>query len=156
MTYRIRGLSADLFAHLNGLTDAELVVHGARRVIAKAGDSLADRIALSDLREGETALLTYFEHQSADTPYRASHAVYVRECPGPSYDAVDRVPPILQGRLLSIRGFTASGMLADADVVAGDDALDGGLRAMLAAERVAYVHVHFAAPGCFAAKVTRS
>jgi len=60
---------------------------------------------------------------------------------------------MLRTRLLSLRAFDAHGMLVDADVVDGR-ALEPALDRLLA--DAAYVHVHFAKPGCYAALVRRA
>ena len=66
----------------------------------------------------------------------------------------DEVPLQLTRRLLSVRAFDAAGMMADADVVEGRD-LEALIARMFADPAVAYLHVHNAKPGCFAARVDR-
>jgi hypothetical protein len=155
MTYRITGLAPDLFAPLARLSNDELAAHGAQRVTVTESPGVPDRVSLTDLPVGATALLVHYEHQPANTPFRASHAISVSERPGATYDAVDRLPPVFESRLLSLRGFDSTDMLISAEVVDGCDA-DKGLRSMLAIPEVAYVHTHFAKPGCYAALVTRA
>lgn len=53
-------------------------------------------------------------------------------------------------RLVSVRGHDADGMMATATVVDGRE-----LAGTLARRDVAYVHVDYAKPGCFACLVTR-
>jgi transcriptional regulator len=71
------------------------------------------------------------------------------------FDEVDRVPQMLRSRLLSLRAFDAQGMLLDADVVEGGD-VETLIARLFANARVAYIHVHFARPGCYAALVERA
>ena len=47
---------------------------------------------MRDIEPGETALLLNYTHQPAGTPYRASHAIFVREGATAVYEAVDEVP----------------------------------------------------------------
>jgi len=155
MAFRITGLPADRFAHLWGLDDAALAARGARRVVATASPGFPDRIGMRDAAVGETLILVNHEHQPADTPYRASHAVYVAEGAAETYDRVDEVPEVLRIRLLSLRAFGADGMMRDADVVDGRD-LEGAFARMLADPDTAYVHVHIAKPGCYACRVDRA
>ena len=68
---------------------------------------------------GERVLLLNHVCQPANTPYRASHAIFVREGAEHSYDEVDQVPEVMRGRLLSLRAYDAAGMMLDADVVDG-------------------------------------
>jgi hypothetical protein len=70
------------------------------------------------------------------------------------YDRVDEVPEVLRSRLLSVRGVDEGGMMIDADVVDGAG-VERAIPRFFADERVAYLHVHNAKPGCFAARVDR-
>ena len=152
MSFRITGLSAQPFAHLFGLSDAELAAHGALRY---RGEGLPDRIELRDTAGDETVLLVNHEHQPADTPYRSRHAIFVREQAGATFDAVDTVPEALRRRLLSLRGFDAVGMMIDADLVDGQQ-VESLIERLLAQPEIAYVQAHFARRGCYAALIRRA
>lgn len=154
MSYRIVGLDPAPFAPLFGLPDDALAARGMRRVVVGAEGGVPDRVELRDLVEGEVALLVNHVHQPANTPYRASHAVYVREGATVATVVDSRVPEVMRRRLLSLRAFDAAHMMVDADVVEGVNA-DARLRAMFANVGVAYIHAHYARPGCFAARVER-
>lgn len=151
MSFRITGLPAAPFAHLFGLSDAELARHGARRY---RGPGNPDRISLRDTTGDETVLLVNHEHQPADTPYRSRHAIFVREGATTTFDAVDTVPDMLRNRLLSLRGFDAAGMMVDADVVDGM-AAERLIERLLAQPEISYVQAHFARRGCYAALIRR-
>ena len=154
MTFRVFGLDPTPFIPLFAMSDDELVAHGARRVRVGANDGVPDRVELRDLVEGEAALLVNYMHQPANTPYRASHAVYVREGATQASIVDGGLPDVMRRRLLSLRAFNASHMIIEADVVDGVDG-DGRINAMFAKPEVAYVHVHYARPGCYAARVER-
>ena len=154
MSFRISGLSADQFTSLYGLSEQELLARGARRYTVDKVPGFPDRIELRDLEVGESALLINYLHQPADTPYRASHAVFVREGATAAHCCVDEVPEVLQRRVLSLRAFDADHMLADAALVEGRAAMNV-LTRLLDNPVVAYIHAHFAIPGCFAARVDR-
>jgi hypothetical protein len=62
---------------------------------------------------------------------------------------------MLRGRLLSVRAFDAACMMVDADAVAGV-MLEPVIERLLAREDVAFLHVHFAKQGCYAARVDRA
>ena len=64
------------------------------------------------------------------------------------------IPEQLAIRLLSVRAFDGDGMMIDADVVEGTG-LEPLIERMFADGRVAYLHVHNARRGCFAARVDR-
>ena len=153
MSYIVSGLSADPFRHLFGLPDAELARHRARRVTA--GESgFPERIELRDATPGETLLLVNYEHQDADTPFRSSHAIYVREGATEAWTG-DKVPEVMRKRLLSLRAFSSDGMLLDADVVEGTEA-ETLIERQFANPDVAYIHAHYARAGCYAARIDRA
>ena len=155
MSYRISGLDIEPFAHLFTLDDEALAARGARRRIADAKPGFPCRVTLEDAEPGERLILLNYVHQPADSPYRASHAIYVRERATHAATYVDVVPAVLRTRTLSVRAFDAKGMLRDADLVEGTD-LDATIPRMLADTRTAYLHVHYATPGCYAALVERT
>lgn len=154
MSYRITGLSAQPFAHLFGLSDDELARHGAVRLMTGEGDRHPDRVELRLARPGEAVLLVNHEHQSADTPYRSRHAIFVREHAEASFDAAGQLPPMLRS-LMSLRAFDADGMMVDADIAEGD-AVEALIERLLAQDEVAYVHAHYARRGCYAALIRRA
>ncbi len=153
--FRITGLKRAEFEPLFGLSDEDLKERNALRVVADSKPGFPCRISLADAEPGESLILVNYEHQGAASPYRSSHAVYVRE--GASEEAVfeNHVPPYLSIRLLSVRAFDEAGMMVDCDVTPGD-ALAPLIDRMLADDRAAYLHVHNARPGCFAARVDRA
>ncbi len=153
MSFRITGLPAETFACLFSLSDRELAARGAVRRIAD-GEGYPCRISLTDAEPGQEVILTHFEHQPANSPYRASHAIYVR-AGEQTYDAVDQVPEQLRRRLLSVRAFDDKGMMVGADVVDGRE-LEGAIERLLGDDRAGYLHVHYAKPGCYAARIERA
>ena len=154
MDFRIRGLDPALFHHLFGLDDAALAVAGARRYRVDHSPGFPDRVEVRDLEPGESALLVNYTHQPADTPYRASHAVFVREGATRAYDAVNEIPPVIRLRTISLRAFDEDHMLVDADLVEGRD-MEEAIGRMFDDSRVAYLHAHYAKPGCYAARIDR-
>jgi hypothetical protein len=63
------------------------------------------RVSLCDAEPGESVMLVHFEPQPALTPYRASHAIYVREDARQADLEPGVVPEMLRMRLLSVRAF---------------------------------------------------
>lgn len=154
MPFRITALPLASFAPLFALDDAPLAARGHRRVTADAQPGFPCRVSLVDAVPGENLILAHFEHQPAATPFRASHAIYVREAAVEAHPDVDEVPALLRSRTLSLRGFDAEGMLRAADLAEGY-AAEPAIEAMLADPVVAYIHLHYAGPGCYAARVDR-
>jgi hypothetical protein len=112
-------------------------------------------VSLRDAEPGETLLLLNYEHLTVASPYRSSYAIYVREYANEAHVEVNEVPDVLRRRLLSLRAFSGQGMLLDADVADGRD-IEPLIRKMFESREVAYLHVHNAKPGCFAARVDRA
>ena len=152
MHYRIQGLPAEQFAPLFALSDEELATRGAVRRIAEGPRPC--RISLSDAKAGDELILVNYEHHAVASPYRMRFAIYVRNG-DKTFDAIDTVPEQLRGRTLAVRAFDADGMMTGWDLVEGD-ALESAIARLLAEPRAAYLHVHFAAPGCYAARVERA
>ena len=154
MSFRITGLSAAPFRHLYGLLDHELAAQGVKRCVADSKPGFPDRVEMRDIEPGETALLLNYTHQPAGTPYRASHAIFVREGATAVYEAVDEVPEMLRVRQLSLRAFDRDHMMVDADLIDGRD-VERLIERLLCDGRVAYVQAHFAKRGCYAARIER-
>mgnify|MGYP001387704559 CR=1 FL=1 len=154
MSFRIHALPAVPFAPLFALSDAELAARGMLRRRADAVPGYPCRVSLVDAAVGETVLLLNYEHQPAPTPYRASHAIYVREGAQQAQPAPGEVPPALARRLLSVRAFDAHHMMVAADVCEGR-ALAATVEALFAEPATAYLHLHHARQGCYAARVER-
>lgn len=153
--FRIKGLAPERFAHLFGASDEELARHGARRYIVDETPGFPDRIEMRDLEPGECAILVNYTHLDVDSPYRSSHAVFVREHATRAYDGVDEIPDVLRRRLLSVRAFDGSDMLTRADVIGGDS-LRAWIESAFEDDAVRFIDVHNAKPGCFAARVERA
>ena len=154
MSYRIRGLSPQRFAHLYGLSADQLAAQGASRHVADATPGFPDRIELRDAAPGETLLLLNFVHQPADTAYRASHAIFVREGAEHAYDRVGELPEALRIRPLSLRAFDRRGLMVDAALVDGSQA-EPAIARLFALDDTDYIHAHYATRGCYAARIDR-
>ena len=154
MSFRITGLPAAIFAPLFDLSDAELQERDAVRQIAD--DRLPGypcRVSLTDSRPGDELILVNYEHHPVASPYRMRFAVYVRRGET-TFDAVDEVPEQLRGRMLAVRAFDNAAMMVGWELVDGRE-LEAAIERRFAEPRAAYLHIHFAAPGCYAARVDR-
>lgn len=152
MSFRITGLPAEKFAALFGLSDAELAARGAVRRIADGNHPC--RVSLTDCQPGDEVILVNYEHHPVDSPYRMRFAIYVRGGEK-TFDAVDEVPAQLRARTLAIRAFDAAGMMVGRELAEGSD-LEAAIERRFADPHAAYLHIHFAAPGCYAARVDRA
>jgi hypothetical protein len=155
MSFQITGLDAAAFRRFYGLSDDELQSFGVKRFIADEKPGFPDRIELRDVEKGEAVLLLNYVHQPADTPYKASHAIFVREGAETPYQAQDETPEVLWIRPISLRAFDVSGDMIDADLTSGGD-LKPAIERLFANPEAAYVHAHYAKRGCYAARIDRA
>lgn len=88
-----------------------------------------------------------------DSPYRMRFAIYVRRGEQ-TYDAVDAVPEQLRIRTLALRAYDVHAMMVGWDLVDGRQ-LIAAIERLFRDPRAVYLHVHYAAPGCYAARVER-
>ena len=154
MDFRITGIDPEPYRHLFGLSDADLKKHGALRYCVDETPGFPDRVEMRDGAIGETMLLINFESQPAKTPYRATHAIFVREGAQTAYSQINTVPEVMVRRILSARGFDKHGMLLDADVVDGHS-LVPVIKRLFENSAISYLHVHNAKQGCYSGRVDR-
>jgi hypothetical protein len=154
MPFRITGLSPEPFHPLFGLSDEELAAKGVRRYVAETKPGFPDRIELRDAEPGESVLLLNYTHQPADSPYRASHAIFVIEGAKERYDRIDAIPAPMRARTLSLRAFDKDNFIVDADLVDGGNA-ESLIQRLFANPRVTYIQAHYAKYGCYAARIDR-
>lgn len=153
MPFMISPLPMALFAPLFLLDDAALATHRAIRMAAPPRSPC--RVSLSDATVGEPLLLCHYVHQPAASPFHASHAIYVRERAIEARLDIDAIPPALATRTLSLRAFDRHGMMRDAALVDGVDAAST-IERLLGLTGIAYLHAHYAAMGCYAARIDRA
>jgi hypothetical protein len=121
---RVTGLSPDLFRPLLAMSNVDLHQRGARRDVADVA-RMPCRVSVANAEIVEALLLLNYAHQSANTPYRSTHAIYVRNVAQQANDAVEAVPDTLASRLLAIRAFDATHMMFDAEVCESFEAAGG-------------------------------
>jgi hypothetical protein len=57
--------------------------------------------------------------------------------------------------MLAVRAFDAEAMMVGWELINGQE-LEAAIERLFANPRSAYLHVHFAAPGCYAARIERA
>ena len=155
MSFQISALGHEQFAPLFRLQNDELAAHFAVRRTATTKPGFPCRVSLADADIGDQLILVNYAHQDAASPYRASHAIFVREGVEQARPAVDEVPEFFRFRILSLRAFDSDGMIVTADLCDGKQ-LETLLERQLALRTVAYVHIHYAKFGCYAARADRA
>ena len=154
MTYLVKGLDPAPYRALFGLPDAELEKRGVVRMTVTEKPSFPCRVSLTDRDLGEQVLLLNHVSHEVANPYRASHAIFVTEYAAEPAEYVDRVPPVFDTRVLSLRGFDRHGMMAEAVLTQPGEA-DAAIRKLFANPEIATIHAHNAARGCFSATIER-
>jgi hypothetical protein len=155
MDFTITGLPVDDFSHLFGLSDDELASHGAKRYICDETPGFPDRIEMRDAEIGEQLILLNHTSMENNSPYRATHAIFVLENAKQTYQAINEIPTVMYNRILSLRGFDPDGMMVDAKIAKGNDIRKAVLE-LLADKRVVHIDAHNAAQGCFSGRIKRA
>ena len=154
MSFRVSGLSTAPFRHLYGLSEEKLAEHGVKRLVADES-GFPDRIEMRDGQPGETFFLLNHVCQPADSPYRATHAIFVREGAEQTYDQTDEVPEAMRKRLLSLRAYDEAGMMLDAEIIDGCD-VEPVIEKLFNNEHVSYIQAHNAIRGCYSGRIDRA
>jgi Protein of unknown function (DUF1203) len=155
MNFRIKGLPAEHFNQLFAMTDEELAErHVVRRIADDRQPGYPCRVSLTDSKPGDELLLVNYEHLPVDSPYRMRFAIFVRK-DDETYDRIGEVPEQLRKRTLAVRAFDGLGMMQAFELVDGR-LVEQAIDKLFANSKAEYLHVHFAAPGCYAARVERA
>jgi len=123
-------------------------------IVADRPAAFPCRHCLQDAEPGEKLLLAGHSPFAQAGPYKEVGPVFVHAEPCTRFDG-DDVPQQLRRRLLALRGYDRTQSLVDGVVVEGA-AIEGALASLFAQPEVAWVHVRFAKPGCFACRVERA
>jgi hypothetical protein len=121
-----------------------------------ADGPLPCRRCLRNAELGDELALASYDPFTVRSPYAGDGPVFVHAhgCeafepePGAISEQVD-------GRVLSIRAYDGDAMMTTAGVLKGEEFRDRATE-LLADPGVAFLHVHFAGPGCFAFRVDRA
>lgn len=155
MSFRITGLDPTGFQHLWDADPDTLTAANAIRLRADTTPGYPDRITLEDASIGQEVILLNHASQPADTPFRATHAIYVTDGSQARFDAIATVPPAMLKRPQSLRGFDATGMMRAADLAEGD-AISEVIQRLFDDPEIIEIHAHNARQGCFMARITRA
>ncbi|SDR30569.1 DUF1203 domain-containing protein [Pseudovibrio sp. Tun.PSC04-5.I4] len=154
MTFVITGLRSNEFEALNSLSEEDLAARHVITYVADEKPGFPCRVTLDDAEIGERVFPVNYMYQPNETPYKASHAVFVRENAVEAAPYVDEVPLSLSTRLLALRGLDANHLMVDADIAQGDD-IKPLLQKFFENSEIDYIQMHYARRGCFAAVAHR-
>ncbi len=138
---------------IHALPAGEVQTDAPTAMIRLADDRSPCRRCLRDAAEGELLVLAPYDPFTVRSPYAGAGPVFVHADGCDPFEG-NRTEQV-DGRTLSIRAYDADAMLADAAVLPGE-LFEDQVKAMLDDPDVAFLHVHFAGPGCFAFRVDRA
>lgn len=122
--------------------------------VAEASPGYPCRQCLKDAEEGEVLALVSYEPFVSASPYRSASPIYLHKD-----DCGEADVSAIQGqqlrRKLSVRAFDANEMMLAGELIEGVDLEETATR-LLAAQEVAFVHVHNASHGCWALRIERA
>jgi hypothetical protein len=154
-SFQLVGLPAEPFASLGTLSTEELSRLGARRVVAATKPGYPCRVSLVDAEIGEELFLLPYEHQPANSPYKASGPIYVRRAATQRTLPVDEIPDYVRLRLISVRAYDEQDMIVGAEVCEGR-LVATEIERQFTDPAVHYIHLHNAKRGCFSCLVQRA
>lgn len=154
MNYIVKGLDVAPYHHLFGKSDEELIALGVRRYVADEKPGFPDRIEMRDVDIGQSVLLLNFVSMDKQSPYRASHAIFIREGAEQTFEAKNQIPAVMYDRLLSLRAFDDEGMMIDAALATGDG-IEMLVKRFFENEQISFIDAHYAARGCYSARIVR-
>ena len=114
------------------------------------------RRCLRNAELGDALVLAPYDPFVLRSPYAGDGPVFVHAdgCE-PFEPAPGLVSEQVAGRVLSVRAYDDEAMMTDATVLEGER-FPERVAALLSDAGVAFLHVHFAGPGCFAFRVDRA
>ena len=154
MNFQIHSLAPAPFDAFFKMSDAQLLAHNIVKSIVQEANSTPCRVSLKDAEVGSTVLLLNHQHLKGETPFQASHAIFVTQDVRQSYPKVNQVPHVIHSRIVSIRAFNKQQMMMQADIAQGLEVSEK-IQLMLNDKNIEFLHLHYAKHGCYIAQVTR-
>jgi len=124
-----------------------------RRKLAESNEPC--RRCLRNAAPGDALALAAYDPFTVRSPYAGEGPVFVHAdgCE-PFAPAPGKLSEQVAGRVLSVRAYDEEAMMTGAAVLPGER-LPEHVAERFADDDVAFLHVHFAGPGCFAFRVDR-
>jgi len=154
MNFQIKALPPEPFEPLFKMSDAELLARNIVKTTVQEANSTPCRVSLTDAKIGATVLLLNYQHLKEETPFQASHAIFVSQAVEQAYPEKGTVPEVIHSRVVSIRAFDSQHMMVQADIAQGLQVAEK-IHRMFSDQGVEYLHLHYAKQGCYIGEVTR-
>ncbi|WP_431244956.1 DUF1203 domain-containing protein [Flavobacterium sp. P21] len=152
--FKILPLNHVEFLGLFELTDLELEKIGAIKMTVDKFPGFPCRVSLEDAEIGEEVILLPYKHHKTNSPYQASGPIFVRKRATTPLFKNNEIPTMLNHRLLSLRSYDKNGIMKEAVVIEGNT-LKEQIFKSFENEKIDYIHIHNAKPGCYNCLVER-
>jgi Protein of unknown function (DUF1203) len=146
--FQIKALPYNQFENVFSASELELKNIGAIKMIVDKYPGFPCRTSLQDATIGEEVILLPYQHHKTNSPYQATGPIFIRKNAVEAIHELNEIPTMLLHRLLSLRCYSIEGIMINATVVEGEIAIEI-LLDIFANEKIAYVHIHNAKPGCY-------
>lgn len=150
----ISGIKKNEVKHLFDLNEKELQAKGISKIKVDEKPGFPCRMSLEDANIGDEILAFNYEHHKANSPYRSSGPVFVRFGIEETKIKKNEIPKMLEHRYLSLRAYDNGGMMIDATTIEGKT-LKNTIQTLFSNEKVKYIQVHNAKPGCYNCQIDR-
>jgi len=150
----ISGIKQNEVKHLFNLNEKELQARGISKIKVDEKPGFPCRISLEDANIGEEILAFNYEHHKANSPYRSSGPVFVRFGVEEAKLKKNEIPKMLEHRYLSLRAYDNGRIMIDATTIEGK-ILNNTIQTLFSNEKVKYIQVHDAKPGCYNCQIDR-
>lgn len=153
--FKIKPINHNEFSGFFELTNLELEKIGGIKMTADKFPGFPCRISLEDAEIGEEVILIPYNHHKTNSPYQASGPIFIRNrAITPTFE-INQIPHMLKHRLLSLRGYDNNGIMKEATVIEGNIIKEQIIKTF-ENEKIAYIHIHNAKPGCYNCLVERA
>ncbi|WP_264551335.1 DUF1203 domain-containing protein [Flavobacterium sp. N2038] len=153
--FKIKPLNHMEFSGFFELTNLELEKIGAVKMTVDKFPGFPCRISLEDAEIGEEVILLPYKHHKTNSPYQSSGPIFIRKRAFTPIFETNQIPLMLNHRLLSLRGYDENGMMKEASVIEGIT-LKESISKIFENEKINYIHIHNARPGCYNCLVERA
>jgi len=152
--FLIQSISHNKVRHLFSLSDSELTKINAIKIIVDKSPGYPCRVSLEDAEIGETIIALPYRHHDVKSPYRSSGPIFIREKCTQANLEINEIPDVLTSRLLSLRAYNKQALMINALITEGKDTKKSLIK-LLSNQKVSYIHIHNANPGCYSCCVER-
>jgi len=102
MSFQVHALDETQFKKYFTMSEAEFAANNTRLEVVQEHPGTPCRVSLDDAQIGETVALVNYTHQSGASPYKSSHAIFVRKEAKAVQLPPSTIPDVLSSRLMSV------------------------------------------------------